>query len=43
MTGLTRWTFREMFRMFNDPFTLVVDMRQPVEIMIDCLEYQYAV
>ena len=35
MTGLKRRTFREMLKMLNDPFALVVDMRQPVEVMFD--------
>ena len=43
MKGLTRWAFREMFKMLNDPFTLVVGMRKPVEVKIDCIECWYVV
>ena len=43
MAELMRWTFKEMFRMLNDPLALVVDMRQPVEVMLGYLEYRYVV
>ena len=35
MTELTRWTFRGMFRMLNDPFALVIGMRYLVDVMKD--------
>ena len=36
-------TFGEMFSVLSDPFALVIDLRQLVEVMIDCLEYRYVV
>ena len=30
---------RYAVEMTIDPFALVIDLRQPVEVMIDCLEY----